>query len=299
MIKSKIFGLINRIIYPVWSWNLNRSLGKYSVDDQIHLTNLKEYYKEYYITLTNPLITVYIPTYNRAQLLIERSVKSVLKQSYKNIELIVVGDCTPDNTHEKLSELNDDRIVFFNLPNRPPYPKNKKARWMTIGSYARNLALEIAKGDWIAYLDDDDEWENDHLKKMVDATYANPKAEFLYGGYKREVSQGEWLVRQNNNFLTGKPPFKNTYILHSSVMYRKYLSFMKYPTDSFKVGRALDYYLTQRLARSGIVWYFVKDLYVRQPLRPGEITSTYNSISNKWPENLDFILLRIFKNVRF
>ena len=61
-----------------------------------------------------PLVSVIIPTYNRGRLILD-SVTSVLNQTYKNIELIVVDDCSTDNTEEILKSINDSRIKYVKL----------------------------------------------------------------------------------------------------------------------------------------------------------------------------------------
>src|SRR4030042_6821688 len=66
----------------------------------------------------NPLISVCVPTYNRATLLVERAVSSVLSQTYKNLELIIVGDCCTDITAELLSQIDDPRLKFIHLSKR-------------------------------------------------------------------------------------------------------------------------------------------------------------------------------------
>ena len=66
----------------------------------------------------NPLITVITPTYNRSNLLISRAVKSVLNQTYKNFEFIIVGDGCTDDTEKKLKKIKDKRIQFYNIKKK-------------------------------------------------------------------------------------------------------------------------------------------------------------------------------------
>ena len=80
-----------------------------------------------------------------------RAVNSVLNQTYRNIELIVVDDCSTDNTKEILNEIKDDRLKYFCLE------KNSGA------CAARNRGINEAKGEIIAFNDSDDEWHNDKL----------------------------------------------------------------------------------------------------------------------------------------
>lgn len=97
------------------------------------------------MTVDNPFVSVIIPTINRPKLLM-RAVNSVLKQSFTNLELIVVVDGPDEATLSALSLVNDPRLKPLALP--------KSGR----SSAARNAGVEKAKAEWIALLDDDDEW---------------------------------------------------------------------------------------------------------------------------------------------
>jgi len=105
---------------------------------------------------TFPVVSVIIPTYNRVNT-IQRAINSVLKQTYKNFELIIVDDGSTDNTENVILRENDDRIVFLK------HDTNKG------GSAARNTGISHAKGKYIAFLDSDDEWCPEKLKKQVEA----------------------------------------------------------------------------------------------------------------------------------
>lgn len=97
------------------------------------------------------LVSVIIPTYNRYELL-NHSIKSVLDSTYKNIEIIVVNDCSTDNRYYSgdLEKYEKTTVIHLPINQREKYNKNY-AQGMT-----RNCGLEIAKGEWIAFLDDDD-----------------------------------------------------------------------------------------------------------------------------------------------
>lgn len=112
---------------------------------------------------TNPLVSVVIPTYSRKSLVI-RAIKSVLAQSYQNLECIVIDDCSTDGTLDALTELSyqDDRLrVVSHLQNRH-------------ASAARNTGITAARGELIAFLDDDDTWLPDKLEKQVKHLYEAP-----------------------------------------------------------------------------------------------------------------------------
>jgi hypothetical protein len=76
-----------------------------------------------------PLVSVVIPTFDRARLLVERSIPSVLAQTYQNFEVIVVGDAASDRVREAVEGFGDERIRFTNLDYRGPYPDDEIARW--------------------------------------------------------------------------------------------------------------------------------------------------------------------------
>ena len=96
-----------------------------------------------------------MPSYNTAQY-IRQSIQSVLAQTYLNWELIIVDDCSSDNTENVVSVfLNDNRIKFL---------KNERNSGAAV---SRNRALKEAKGKWIAFLDSDDLWEPEKLEKQI------------------------------------------------------------------------------------------------------------------------------------
>lgn len=107
-----------------------------------------------------PLISVIIPTYNRGRLILE-SVNSVLNQTYKNIELIVVDDCSTDDTKEIIESIKDFRIKYIKLE------KNSGA------CVARNKGIERATGEFIAFNDSDDLWIPEKINSQLDFLYEN------------------------------------------------------------------------------------------------------------------------------
>jgi len=104
--------------------------------------------------MNNELVTVIIPTYNRAKL-INRAINSVLNQTYNNIELIIIDDASEDNTEEIVKSINDDRITYIKLE------VNKGA------CNARNIGIKEAKGKYITFQDSDDEYHKDKIEKQL------------------------------------------------------------------------------------------------------------------------------------
>src|SRR5437016_1399529 len=121
----------------------------------------------------SPLITVIVATYNRAQTLMERCVPSILNQTYPNLELIIVGDRCTEEIQRAVAAIQDPRTKFVNLTEREEYPMSKELKWMVAGAPAMNKALSLAQGDYIAHLDDDDEYTRDRLEKLVRFAISN------------------------------------------------------------------------------------------------------------------------------
>lgn len=110
-------------------------------------------------------ISVIIPTHNRADLL-ARALESVLAQSFRDLEIIVVDDASSDNTQAMLTTLmaKDNRIRV--LSNASPQG----------GAESRNVGIAASRGKWIAFLDDDDMWLPNKLEKQLAALAKHPKA---------------------------------------------------------------------------------------------------------------------------
>jgi glycosyltransferase involved in cell wall biosynthesis len=110
-----------------------------------------------------PKISVIIPTHNRAEFL-RCAITSVLSQTLQDFEVIVVDDASVDNTQEVVRSFGDDRIRYL----RHHVTTNKGA------ASARNTGVLHANGDYIAFLDDDDEWLPDKLKMQLDRLELSP-----------------------------------------------------------------------------------------------------------------------------
>lgn len=197
------------------------------------------------LTNETPLVSVRIATFNNADKLVDIAIKSVLNQTYKNIEIIVVGDNCTDDTGEKIAALNDSRITFVNLPYRSMYPEDAHNRWLVAGSPGMNLGAYLAKGEWIAPLDDDDEFSEDHIEKLLDVALKN-KAEFAYGAIMHKNT-----VTQETKVLYSDPPRFGEFSFQS-VIYMKQLGFFEYDQQSWVVGEPGDWNLCRRMLLCGV-----------------------------------------------
>ena len=128
------------------------------------------------------IISVIIPTYNRKDKLM-KCIESVLGQSYRNIEVLVVDDASTDGTEELFREFWDSRLRYLR------YSTNQGA------CYARNYGAERAKGELLAYQDSDDVWHRDKLEKQYELLLSSG-ADMCFCGMNRMLSGlGFWYPR--------------------------------------------------------------------------------------------------------
>lgn len=136
-----------------------------------------------------PEISVIIPTYSRPVFL-ERAIKSVLNQTYKDFEIIVVDDNNQEDIYRKKTERVMSKFVINKSVRYIQHKKNLN------GSAARNTGIKHAKGKYIAFLDDDDEWVPEKLEDQVKVIQSLPK-EFgvVYGGIQYYSEKTNETVR--------------------------------------------------------------------------------------------------------
>ncbi len=214
----------------------------------------------------SPLVSVCIPTYNRASLLIERAVSSVLAQTYKNFEIIIVGDCCTDNTAELLSQIDDPRLKFYNMPKRKRcYPISVENHWFVGGAIPANKSLSLAKGKWIARNDDDDIWTPDHLETLL---------RFAQKGNWEFVSASYITERHGKRITVDVKDEKPRIGGVQTWLYRSYLKFMKYNPECWRKSwnRVWDTDLQNRIYSAGIRTGFLDQVVAYVLPRPGETT---------------------------
>lgn len=193
--------------------------------------NSEEYMSAY--TKNEPLVSVCIATYNRGALLIERSIASVLNQTYRNIELIVVGDCCTDDTAQRVGALNDPRINFINLPERGQYPQNPHHRWCVAGTVPINHAIAMAKGDFITHLDDDDEFMPERIEELV-SFIQKKKADLVWHPFWHERKNGKWVLRKAEEFVVGQ-------VTTSSIFYHRWFAAIPWDIESYRYQEPGDW----------------------------------------------------------
>lgn len=125
--------------------------------------------------MVDELVSIIMPSYNTGKY-IDKTINSVLKQSYKKWELIIIDDNSDDNTDEVVKKyLSDSRII---------YEKNNVNRG---AAYSRNKAIKKACGEWIAFLDSDDLWDSNKLEVQIE--YMKKNHYSFTGTASRNISE--------------------------------------------------------------------------------------------------------------
>ncbi len=164
----------------------------------------------------NPLVTVVIPTYKRTVEYISKAVESVLNQTYPEVEIVVIDDSTPayegrTATENYFKTLNNPKVVYL---------QNEKNLG---GSLSRNRGIENAKGEYITFLDDDDEYKPEKVERQLrfmqekgyemtftDLEIYTPDGKMVDYREFRDVESfdNEYLLRYHlQKHLTGTPTF--------------------------------------------------------------------------------------------
>lgn len=192
------------------------------------------------------LVSVITPVYN-AEAVIGKTLESIFAQTYKNIEIVLVDDCSTDNSKSVIEEYQKEHpeIVYFKQPT------NQGA------GAARNKALELAKGQYVAFLDADDLWYSEKIEKQInllnekDGAFSYTAIEMIDGDGKVVKKKRKVKEQINYKFL-----LKNTMIATSTVLIdRKKLGDFRMPLR--RGGQ--DYATWLMLLRDGTIAYGINE----------------------------------------
>lgn len=156
--------------------------------------------------MTRDLVSIVMPSYNTG-LYIKDSIESVLAQTHSDWELIIVDDCSTDNSVEVIESYGDPRIRLL---------RNEKNSGAAV---SRNYALREARGRWIAFLDSDDTWAPEKLEKQLAFMKENGYA-FTFTDY-RICLNGAWLpyINTGPNKVNKRKMYDYCYFSTITVMY--------------------------------------------------------------------------------
>lgn len=163
----------------------------------------------------NKLVSIIIPTYKRANML-PRTINSLLNQTYKNIEIIVVDDNEPDSQYRKDTEKTMKYYAENSIIHYIKHDKNKN------GAAARNTGMKVSKGEYLCFLDDDDIFYEDKILKQVKFLEENLKYDAVYCA--RKVGNKEEHQNKEGN-LTYELLSGTSLIITLTIMIRRKAAF--------------------------------------------------------------------------
>lgn len=209
-------------------------------------------------------VSIIIPTYNRAHLLLTRALPSVQHQEGPHeLEILVVGDGTDVETEDAMADVvaRDARVRFWNLPHQQ-YPEDQPyLKWGLIGLEARNFGHDQATGEYVGGLDDDDEFTPDHVAVLVRAIEWND-VDFAYGrsiAYKsggRIQGYGHW------------PPGVGAFC-DGAAIWKRSLGYRYDPDGPNIRGLPEDGDLWERMKDDGVKFFFVDQVVHHYYPNPG------------------------------
>lgn len=132
--------------------------------------------------MTEPLVSVILPTYNRAEMMI-KAARSVLSQTYTNIELVIVDDHSTDDTETLAKSIDDKRVRY--LRNETNMGAN----------HTRNRGILNSHGEFLALVDDDDLWLPEKIKRQIELFQSSPEnVGLVYCGFRVQTGNGHVLM---------------------------------------------------------------------------------------------------------
>jgi cellulose synthase/poly-beta-1,6-N-acetylglucosamine synthase-like glycosyltransferase len=185
----------------------------------------------------DPLVTVVLPTYGRAELLRARALPAVLGQTHARLEVLVVGDGPDDAAEAVVREAGDERVRWTRISQRYVYPDEHR-HWLAATTLTRNEGYRLATGRWLFDFDDDDSLPADAIESLL-AAARETRAEAVQGTAYVHAPDGSTEVVAVT--LPDRLPFKGA-IVHSHLRFfeREHVaSALGVPGDSFRGERML------------------------------------------------------------
>jgi glycosyltransferase involved in cell wall biosynthesis len=226
-----------------------------------------------------PYFSVIIPTYNRASSL-KLTLDSVIAQSFTDFEVLIMDDGSTDKTEAIVGSFLDHRIRYEWAPNSggPATPRNR--------------GIEAARADWICFIDSDDRWHKDKLKKVAETIETNPGLDLighnemwsvLANGSKIPVNYGpfepgfyEVMLRLGNRVSTSSACVRRAFLNDHALRFNQ--------SADYVIVEDFDLWL--RIALHGGAFHFIEDYYTEWVVADTNISSN----SEKLEHNLSVLL---------
>lgn len=183
--------------------------------------------------LENPLVSVVMPVYATEKFL-AAAVNSVLAQTYRNFELLVLDDGSPGDVSSVLAAFDDPRIRLLHHENRGP-------------AFTRNQGVRESRGSYIAFLDSDDEWMPDKLFRQVELLKARPEIDVVYTQRRTMNEEGleveGFTPRLRDGFLLDELYVDNFICMSSSILRREVFDRVGLINEALRMSEDFDFWL--------------------------------------------------------
>lgn len=232
------------------------------------------------------LVSVIMPAYN-AERYIEESIASVLNQTFKNIELIIVNDYSTDNTLEiiKYISQNDNRVIVIDNATN-------------LGcANSRNKALLEAKGEYIAFCDSDDVWESEKIKKQLNHI-KNNNADMVFTAYEMIDSNGTFIKsRSVKQVLTMEDLLKENSVIFSTTLFKKEaIEGICFDSSWFHE----DYVFLLECLKKNLKFVGMNEALVKYRVHnKGRSFNKLNAAKHRWKIYRDFLKLSVWESVAY
>lgn len=202
----------------------------------------------------DPLVTIRIAAFQNTDALMNVALPSALAQSYENFEVVIVNDGPNAQTRTALEDLADPHVRYVEFATRNSYPEDSHSRWMVAGSPGMNRGADLARGTWIAPLDDDDEFTGDHVEKLVSLARAEG-VELAYGALtQRNVVNGD------QNHIFSSPPAISQFSFQGAIYLSRLHPVFRYDEQSWLVEEPGDWNLIRRMSAAGVTMAATSDV---------------------------------------
>jgi hypothetical protein len=209
----------------------------------------------------DPLVSIVIPTHDRAELLRGRSVASALAQTHANVEVIVVGDDSPPAVEATIAEIGDPRVSFHRLATPYKAANDERSQWLIRSVMARREGLGLARGRWLVAFDDDDQMRPDQVERLL-ALAREHRAEVSYGSALRH-----WPDATER--LGGFPPQYGQFTWQCAI-YHAGLAFFERQLVAHEFAVPSDWFMCEAMLRAGVRFAMLDDVVCE--IYPSEAT---------------------------
>ena len=207
------------------------------------------------------LVSIPIATYDRDDVLVTRTIPSILESSYRNIEIIVICDGGPEIVRRSVEALGDDRVSFIQLKERSRYPSDPLNMWFVAGSRPRNIGARRARGEFILWMSDDDILLPEAVESLVSYLRDNPAIDAVGGAVQVGIINPSFNIPSENPDRIGSQTGAMPAWLH-----RRRLRAFKWNPHSWRNhwNRPADYDLANRMRRKKIRFGAIDEVVVIQ-----------------------------------